>query len=109
MSADVAVSSSGGDAEPEGCRKDAFGGGRLLTELLVAAGRHDETAFARFYELTSPWIYYLLRRRLRSTARAEDAVVLVYTAIWQRAATFTPLNQSALTWVTTLTYDLVES
>ena len=34
---------------------------------------------------------------------------LVYTAIWQRAASFTPPNQSALAWVTTLTYDLVGS
>jgi hypothetical protein len=81
----------------------------LLSELLVASGRHDEAAFARLYQLTSPWIYYLLRRRTNSTAHAEDAMVLVYTAIWQRAATFVPPNQSALAWVTTLAYDVVVS
>ena len=105
MTASVAVTSTGGEAEAAGCR-DAFGSGRLLSELLVAAGRHDEAAFARFYQLTSPWIYYLLRRRTESTAHAEDDLCLVYTAIWQRAASFAP-NQSALAWATTITYDLV--
>jgi RNA polymerase sigma-70 factor (ECF subfamily) len=109
MTASVALSSSGGEAEAEGCRDGAFGGNRLLGELLVASGRHDEAAFARFYQLTSPWIYYLLRRRLRSTARAEDAMVTVYTAIWQQAASFASPKQSALAWATTLAYDLVGS
>ena len=76
---------------------------------MVASGRHDEAAFARLYQLTSPWIYHLLRRRTGSTAHAEDAVCLVYTAIWQRAASFAQPNQSALAWVTTLAYDVVES
>ena len=107
LTASLAVTSSGGDAEAEGCRDGGFGGRSLLAELLVAAGRHDEAAFARFYQLTSPWIYYLLRRRLRSTARAEDAMVTVYTAIWQRAASFAPPSQSALAWATALAYDLV--
>ena len=109
MTASVAATSSAGEAEAEGCRDGAFGGGRLLSELLVASGRHDEAAFARLYQLTSPWIYHLLRRRTRSTAHAEDAMCLVYTAIWQRAASFAPPNQSALAWTTTIAYDVVES
>jgi RNA polymerase sigma-70 factor, ECF subfamily len=109
MTVSVAATSSAGEAEAEGCREDAFGGKRLLSELLVASGRHDEAAFARLYQLTSPWIYHLLRRRTRSTANAENAMCLVYTAIWQRAASFAPPNQSALAWVTTLAYDVVES
>jgi DNA-directed RNA polymerase specialized sigma24 family protein len=109
MSTSVALSSTGGGAEAEGFRERAFGGRRLLDELLVAAGRHDQAAFARFYQLTSPWIFFLLRRRMRSTARAEDAMVSVYTAIWQRAAGFTPPNQSALAWATSIAYDLVGS
>ena len=109
MTASVAATSAGGEAEAEGCREGAFGGGRLLSELLVASGRHDEAAFARFYQLTSPWIYHLLRRRTGSTAHAEDAMRLVYTAIWQRAASFAPPNQSALAWATTIAYDVVGS
>ena len=105
----TSVVSARAAAAAEGCREDAFGGGRLLSELLVASGRHDEAAFARLYQLTSPWIYHLLRRRTRSTANAEDAMCLVYTTIWQRAASFAPPNQSALAWITTLAYHLVES
>jgi RNA polymerase sigma-70 factor (ECF subfamily) len=107
MTASVAATTSGGLAGAES-RRDAFGGRKQLGELLVAVGRHDEAAFARFYQLTSPWIYYLLGHRTSSTARAEDAMVRVYAAIWQRAASFAPPNQSALAWATTIVYDLVE-
>ena len=97
------------DAEAEGCRDGAFDGGTLLSELLVASGRHDEAAFARFYELTSPWIYHLLRRWTGTTAHAEDSLRVVYAAIWQRAASYAPRNQSALAWTTTIAYDVVGS
>ena len=107
MTASVAVISSG--VEAEGCSDGAFGGRRVLGELLVASGRHDEAAFARFYQLTSSWIFYLLRRRTGSTAHAEDALVLVYAEVWRRAASFAPPNQSALAWVTTIAYDVVGS
>ena len=72
-------------------------------------GRHDEAAFARFYQLTSPWIYHLLRRWTGSTAHAEDSLRVVYAAIWQRAASYAPRNQSALAWTTTIAYDVVGS
>ena len=107
MTTGVAAISPGGEAEAENFGEDAFGDRSLLNELLVASGRQDEVAFARFYQLTSPWIYLLLRRRMESTAHAEDALRRVYTAIWQRAASFAPPNQSALAWATTITYDLV--
>ena len=109
MTTSVAATSAGGGAETDGGRDDAFGGSSLLNELLVASGHRDEAAFARFYQLTSPWIFFLLRRRTRSTADAEDAMRLVYTAIWRRAVTFAPANQSALTWATTIAYEMVES
>jgi DNA-directed RNA polymerase specialized sigma24 family protein len=76
---------------------------------LVASGRHDEVAFTRLYQLTSPWIQHLLRRRTKSTADTENAMRLIYTTIWQRAASYGPPNESALAWMTHLAYDLVES
>ena len=109
MTASLAATPSAGEAEAEGRREDAFGGRKLLSELLVASGRHDEAAFTRLYQLTSPWIYHLLRRRTGSTADAEDAMCLVYTTIWQRAASYAPPNQSALAWMSTLAYHIVES
>jgi len=107
MSASVIAAPAG--AEAEGCRDGAFDGGRLLSDLLVASGRHDEAAFARFYQLTSPWIYHLLRRWTGSTAHAEDSLRVVYAAIWQRAASYAPRNQSALAWTTNIAYDVVGS
>jgi DNA-directed RNA polymerase specialized sigma24 family protein len=109
MTASLAATSTAGEAEAEGCREDAFGGKGLLSELLVASGRQDEAAFTRLYQLTSPWIYHLLRRRTRSSADAEDAMCLVYTSIWQQAASYAPPKQSALAWMSTLAYHLVKS
>ena len=107
MTTGVAAISPGGESEAGTFGKDAFGDRRLLNELLVASGRQDEAAFARFYQLTSPWIYLLLRRRTGSTLHAENAMRLVYTAIWRRAASFAPPKQSALAWATTIAYELV--
>ena len=109
MTASVAATSAGGEVKTDDGRDDAFGGSRLLNELLVASGHRDEAAFARFYQLTSPWIYHLIRRRTGSTAHAEDALRLVYTTIWRRAAGFTPTSQSALAWATRIMYDVVGS
>jgi DNA-directed RNA polymerase specialized sigma24 family protein len=106
MTASVTAISSGGESQAE-FRGGAFGDRRLLNELLVASGRQDEAAFTRFYELTSPWIYLLLRRRTGSTAHAENAMRLVYAAIWRRAASFAPTKQSALAWATTIAYESV--
>jgi RNA polymerase sigma-70 factor (ECF subfamily) len=107
MTTGAAAISSSGQAETENSGEDAFGDRSLLNELLVASGRHDEAAFARFYQLTSPWIYLLLRRRTGSIAHAEDAMRLVYTAIWRRAASFAPPKQSALAWATTIAFEAV--
>jgi len=107
MTASV-VTSTAGEVESKKGRDGAFGGERLLNELLIASGRHDEAAFARFYQLTSPWIYHLVGRQTSSSAHAEDTTRRVYTMIWQRAASFAP-NQSALAWATTIAYDVVGS
>ena len=109
MTASLAVTSSSVGAETAGRREGAFGGRRLLGELLVASAHHDEAAFARFYDLTSPWIYYLLRRRTGPTGHADNALRLVYIAIWRRSPSFSPQNQSALAWATTIAFDVVGS
>ena len=103
----VAASSSRGAAEAERRRQSSVQERGLLNELLLASGHRDEAAFARFYQLTSPWIYYLLRRRTASTSHAEDAMVLVYGRIWHEAVSFAPTDQSPLVWVTTIAHDVV--
>ena len=107
MTANVAALST--RAQAGGSRAGGFSDSTLLNELLVASGRHNEAAFAKLYQLTSPWIYYLLRRRSESVAHADDELVRVYTAIWHRAASFTPPHPPALAWVTRTAYDVVGS
>ena len=107
MTASSAGSPSCGEGAAEGREDGAFGGRRLLGDLLVASGRRDEAAFARFYQLTSPWIFHLLRRWTASIAHAEDATCVVYTTVWRRASGFAPSNRSALAWVTAIAYDVV--
>jgi hypothetical protein len=98
-----------GKTEAAGCWAGGFGSRALLGDLLVGTGRHDEAAFARFYQLTSPWISYLLRRWTGSNAQAEDATCLVYTTVWRRAASFGSSDLSALAWVTRIAYEVVGS
>ncbi len=105
----TAASASGGEAESGGIRDGAFGGNRVLADLLSAAGRRDGEAFARLYQLTSPWIYYLLRRRPGSVAEAEAAMVTVYVGIWHRAGEFDPSDRSALSWLTSAAYESLQS
>ncbi|MCA1480845.1 hypothetical protein I6F37_38620, partial [Bradyrhizobium sp. NBAIM08] len=59
MVASVVLASSAVQAEAEATRD-------LLDELLVASGRGDERAFAQLYQLTSPWIFHILSRRMGS-------------------------------------------
>jgi RNA polymerase sigma-70 factor (ECF subfamily) len=73
-----------------------------LSALLTRCAERDQAALARFYELTSPWIYTLLRRRTRSVTEADDALVTVYTRVWRQAAEFTAQRRSALAWTTWL-------
>ena len=105
----TAVLTTAGRTHAEGARERACGGNALFNDLLVASGRHDEAAFARFYQLTSPWIYYLLLRRTGSTALAEEALRDAYVAVWHRAPSFAPLETSALAWATTIALGLVKS
>ncbi len=107
MSANVlATPGPGSEATTDRCHDGTFGDARLLEELLVASGRHDEDAFARFYRLTSPWVYSLLSRRTGSTADAEEAMVRAYATTWREAATFVR-NQSALAWMTQVAFAAV--
>lgn len=105
----TAAISTVGQTPAEGAREKMSGGNALLNELLVACGHHDEAAFARFYELTSPWIYFLLLRRTESGALAEDALRDAYVAVWHQAFSYAPLETSALAWTTTIALALVKS
>ncbi len=77
----------------------------VLSALVTRCGQRDPSALARFYELTSPWIYTLVRRGTFSSAEADDAVVAVYTLVWRRAPDFGSANRPALAWLTSMAFE----
>lgn len=70
-----------------------------LAEWLAATARGDEQAFKRLYAATSPQLYALLLRILRSPERAQDALQDAYVRIWQKADTYSPERGAPLTWL----------
>ena len=62
----------------------------LADDLLVAAGRGDQDAFAAFYDLTASQVFGLLRGVLGDTSRAENTTTGVYVQMWASAACFDP-------------------
>jgi hypothetical protein len=60
----------------------------------------------RFYEITSPWVYRLIRQGTVSVSEAERAMVAVYTTVWRRAASFTDVDRTALGWITSITFEV---
>ncbi len=77
----------------------------VLSALLKDCAHGDQAALARFYELTSPWIYTLIARRTSSAAEADDEVVTVYAKVWRRSVDFAGAGQSALAWTTSIAFE----
>lgn len=75
-----------------------------LDDLLVAAGRGDEAAFARVYDQLAGSVFGLARRIVRDPARAEEISQEVFVSVWRFATRFDPQRGSAQTWVMTLTH-----
>jgi RNA polymerase sigma factor (sigma-70 family) len=73
-----------------------------LNRLLLQIGRSDRQAFAELYRRTSPKLFGVCMRMLRSRAEADEVLQEIYTTVWNRAATFDASKASALTWLVTL-------
>ncbi|WP_423823119.1 sigma-70 family RNA polymerase sigma factor [Salinisphaera sp. SPP-AMP-43] len=70
-----------------------------LAAWLQAVANGDESAFQKLYAATSPQLYALLLRMLRSPERAQDALQDAYVRIWQKADTYSPERGAPLTWL----------
>ncbi|WP_328389547.1 ECF RNA polymerase sigma factor SigK [Nocardia sp. NBC_00416] len=98
------------DADTEGAcpvRTDGYddrAAQRRLAELLSAAGNGDREAFTSFYRETSPRVFGLARRILRSPAAAEEATQEVYLQVWSAAARYDPARSSAIGWLMMITH-----
>ena len=73
-------------------------------QLLRAAARGDEPAFAELYDLMAPAVFGLSRRVVRDPARAEEITQDVFVSVWRFATRFDPDKGSARTWILTLTH-----
>ncbi|MGY0217050.1 sigma-70 family RNA polymerase sigma factor [Endozoicomonadaceae bacterium StTr2] len=65
-----------------------------------AQGNHRD--LEQLYRLTSPKLFGLLLRMLKSQAIAEDCLQQVYIKIWNHAGSFDPRKARAMTWLSTI-------
>lgn len=72
--------------------------GRLIS-LLEAVGAGDRVAFRALYEATSPILFGVIKRLLRSREDAEDVLQEVYLAIWRKGSDFCGSKGSLMTWL----------
>lgn len=81
-------------------------GGRMANEeietLIGRVAMRDQKAFAALYRRTSPKLYAVCLRILRSKTDAEEVLQEVYVKIWQRAERFRASEGPAMPWLTTI-------
>lgn len=73
-----------------------------LEKLLLGVAKGDEASFAELYQVTSPKLFAVAVRILRSKEAAEEAVQEAYFKVWERAGDFNPKIASPLTWMATI-------
>jgi RNA polymerase sigma-70 factor (ECF subfamily) len=84
--------SSAGDSSAEDT-------GIPLGDLLAAASRGDERAFARLYDLTSSRVYGMVLRVIRDAAQAAEVTQDVYLDVWRQSTRFDAERGSVLPWL----------
>jgi RNA polymerase sigma-70 factor (ECF subfamily) len=75
-----------------------------LSGLLAGSAAGDEAAFADLYDRTSPTVYSMAFRILRSRAHAEEVTQEVYVQVWQQAGRFNRSQATVLTWMKMLAH-----
>jgi RNA polymerase sigma-70 factor (ECF subfamily) len=70
-----------------------------LADLLAAAARGSEQAFATFYDRTSARVYGMVLRVVRDPAQAAEVSQDVYLQIWREAARFDPRLGNVQSWL----------
>ena len=71
-------------------------------ELLRLCSRGDEKAFERLYQLTSPKLFSVCLKLMKTPHAAEDVLQDGFLKIWNNAASFNPERASAMTWMATV-------
>lgn len=75
---------------------------RILDELLAATARGDRQAFSRLYRLTSPKLYAVALRILKTEGAAQDCLQETCLSVWRQAASYRRGKGAPMTWLVTI-------
>ncbi len=75
-----------------------------IGDLLLRAGRGDQSAFADLYDALSPLVYGVVLKVVRDPSQAEEVAQEVFVELWRLAARFDGTKGSAKTWSATLAH-----
>ncbi|QCC78568.1 sigma-70 family RNA polymerase sigma factor [Nocardioides daphniae] len=75
-----------------------------LAHLLRQAARGDESAFARFYDLTGDKAYGLALRVVRNPSHAQEVTQEAYLDVWRQSARYEESRGSVLAWLLTIVH-----
>jgi RNA polymerase sigma-70 factor (ECF subfamily) len=67
--------------------------------LIAAIAAGDRDAFSRFYDLTAPMAFGLIRRVLRDPEAAAEVLQEVFWQVWQEAPRYDPTRGTAEAWL----------
>ena len=74
-------------------------------DLLVAAGRGDQSAIGQLYDRFSGQMYGLAMRITQDATLAQDVVQESFVGIWRNAARFDATRASARTWIMAIAHN----
>ena len=73
-----------------------------LEGLLAAVAQRDRVSFRRLYDLTSPKLFAIILRIVRSRPAAEEVLQDVYLRIWQNAESYSSTTGPASVWMNSI-------
>lgn len=76
----------------------------VLASLCTRSKTGDVAAFSDLYRATSPRVYGLALRVLRSPEHAAEVTQEVYLDVWRQLPSYDPDRGSVLTWMTTIAH-----
>jgi len=76
-------------------------GSKSPAVLIAAIAAGDRDAFSRFYDLTAPMAFGLIRRVLRDPEAAAEVLQEVFWQVWQDASRYDPARGSPEAWLVT--------
>src|SRR6266852_881024 len=74
-------------------------GSESSAALIAAIAAGDRDAFSRFYDLTAPMAFGLIRRVLRDPEAAAEVLQEVFWQVWREAPQYDPKRGSPEAWL----------